>query len=150
VSFSVVAGGTPSLSYQWYRDNVALANGPKVTGATTPTLTINGDLSGGSALWDSGVYTVRITNLCNHVVTSASACIQSFNPILTMNLGLPSVGFASLPGLVYNVYYRSDLGPTASWQLLEGVIGTGTTNIVVDPDPNPVMRFYQVVPQPRP
>ena len=37
-SFSVGAAGTPVLKYQWFRDAVALVNGPKISGATTNKL----------------------------------------------------------------------------------------------------------------
>ncbi len=37
---SVVAVGSPPLSYQWYQGGTALANGGRISGADTPYLTI--------------------------------------------------------------------------------------------------------------
>src|SRR5204863_280005 len=46
--FSVSAGGTEPLSYQWLKDGMALVNGGKTAGALTATLTVS-NLSGADA-----------------------------------------------------------------------------------------------------
>src|SRR4030095_8681431 len=40
-SFSIVATGTAPLNYQWRRGTTNLVDGGNISGATTPTLTIN-------------------------------------------------------------------------------------------------------------
>jgi hypothetical protein len=50
-------GGTPA--YQWFKGTVALIDGARISGATTPTLTINPAIAS-----DSGVYRCRATNTC--------------------------------------------------------------------------------------
>ena len=40
VIFAVVSGGTTPLSYRWYANGVALANGGRISGATSANLTI--------------------------------------------------------------------------------------------------------------
>ncbi len=70
VSFSVTAGGTPPLSYQWQ------FNGTNLAGATTNAQTLaNVQVS------QSGSYTVQVTNLYGSVVSS--------NAVLTVNLPPP-------------------------------------------------------------
>jgi choice-of-anchor B domain-containing protein len=66
-SFTVAATGTGTLSYQWRRNNVALANGGAISGATTPTLTISGVQPG-----DEGQYDVLITASCGSVLSDAA------------------------------------------------------------------------------
>lgn len=56
-SFEVIAQGISPLTFQWFRDGVALVDGPTVSGATTGELTLS-DLS----VADSGEITVRISN----------------------------------------------------------------------------------------
>lgn len=76
-SFSVLATGTDPLSYQWYKDGVALANGGSTAGADSATLS----LTGISAI-NAGSYNVQVGNALGSI-TSASA-------ILTINAPPPS------------------------------------------------------------
>ncbi len=74
--FSVVATGYGTLTYQWRRNGVPLIDGDRISGATTPTLTID-------PTWvaDSGSYDVVIADDCG-AVTSAVATLT-----VTANLG---------------------------------------------------------------
>ena len=55
-SFTVTASGEGNLTFRWLRNNIALNNGGRISGADTPTLTINDiDTS------DDGVYAVLIS-----------------------------------------------------------------------------------------
>ena len=63
VTFSIVATGSPTPSFQWSRNGVALA------GATSPTLTLNN-----VGLADTGVYTIALINDVG-AVTSAAAVL---------------------------------------------------------------------------
>jgi len=65
-SFTVAATGTPTLVYQWRKDTVDLSDGGNISGANTPTLTIDPTTAG-----DSGNYDVVVSNGCGSV-TSAS------------------------------------------------------------------------------
>ena len=64
--FSVTAAGS-DVTYQWYKDGVALSDGGNISGATTATLTITevDDT-------DAGEYTVRLTNNCDTVDSNAA------------------------------------------------------------------------------
>jgi hypothetical protein len=57
VSFTVVAAGTPTPTYQWRKGGAALANGGVINGATSATLTISGVVAG-----DAGNYDVVALN----------------------------------------------------------------------------------------
>ncbi len=72
-TFSVAATGT-SLSYQWRRNFINLANGGAISGATTPALSINP-----AAIADNlGQYDVVISNSCA-VTTSRTAVLGVSN-----------------------------------------------------------------------
>lgn len=56
-SFSVVAGGSPTLTYQWSKGVTPLLNGGNVSGATGPTLVLTNVQAG-----DAANYSVVVTN----------------------------------------------------------------------------------------
>ena len=67
VTFSVVAGGTAPLSYQWYKGS------SKISGATSASYTINDIKSN-----DAGKYTVKVSNSIGSV-TSSSAILTVYD-----------------------------------------------------------------------
>ena len=69
VTFDVIAEGTEPLSCQWYKDGVALVDGPHITGALTPTLSLSNVLR-----CDAGGYFLVVTN-AHGSVTSAVATL---------------------------------------------------------------------------
>jgi len=69
-SFTVVATGSGTLTYRWRRNGSNLSDGGNISGATTPTLTINPTLAG-----SPGTYTVRVTNNWGSV-TSANRTLS--------------------------------------------------------------------------
>ncbi len=64
--FSVTAGGTNPLTYQWRRDGVNLMNGGNVAGATSAMLTVSNVSEA-----DNGDYTVRVNNTCGPAISEA-------------------------------------------------------------------------------
>lgn len=80
VTFSVVASGAESLSYQWRRNAVALVDDGRISGATTPTVMIDP-----VELSDAGDYDAVVTNACGSV-TSATATL-TVNPVDCPNPG---------------------------------------------------------------
>ena len=65
VNFTVVASGTPPLTYQWRYNNVNLADGANVTGATTSTLRLTGVTTA-----QFGNYSVVVRNAASSVTSS--------------------------------------------------------------------------------
>jgi len=77
-SFTVVAAGTAPLSYQWKRNGTNINNGGSVSGATTPTLTLNN-----AQPLQGGLYSVAISNAAGGLVSSPVA----FNIIAALTVG---------------------------------------------------------------
>jgi len=96
-TFAVSAIGSDVLAYQWYFNDTPLADGGRVSGSATASLTI---LNSQSA--DIGVYQVVVTN--NYGITSsvpASLTVLSAPPVVTRqpaNLFEPLNGNASFLG----------------------------------------------------
>jgi pectate lyase len=85
--FSVVVGGTPPLSYQWYSNTNTL-----IPDATNATLTVND-----AQLSDSGEYSVVITNFSGSV-TSDFAHLTVNIPVAPSIITDPQDQFISLGG----------------------------------------------------
>lgn len=75
--FSIVAAGDEPFSYQWYKDGVALANGGRVNGATTPSLMLVNVMGG-----NRGEYRVAVSN-ASGCVTSTVATLTVMEPLIT-------------------------------------------------------------------
>jgi hypothetical protein len=75
-SFSVVAVGVPTLSYQWELNGVALSDGGGIAGSANSTLTIT-KVRGN----DTGNYTVVVSNSSGN--TTSGAAVLSVSPGLT-------------------------------------------------------------------
>jgi autotransporter-associated beta strand protein len=69
VPFTVVAAGN-SLSYQWYKNGIALTNGGDVSGAKTANLVISPAQAADAAMTANGYYVV-INDPCGNIVTSS-------------------------------------------------------------------------------
>jgi hypothetical protein len=122
--FSVVAGGSVPLSYQWKRNGVDLVDGPTasgsvIAGSATPTLTISGlspDLS------DAGTYSVGVSNVINGVPKG----LVSAGAKLTV-LAIPTAP-VSIAGLVAHLPFDGNLAD-ATGRGNNGVSIHTTTNI---------------------
>ncbi|MEO5802309.1 MAG: immunoglobulin domain-containing protein [Verrucomicrobiota bacterium] len=76
VTFSVVAGGTGPLTYQWRKNDATLNNGGNISGATTDTLTIANITSA-----DEAAYDVIVTGGFSSTETSQKAALMVQNPV---------------------------------------------------------------------
>jgi hypothetical protein len=109
VSLTVVATGPPTLSYQWFQNNVAISDTANFSGTTTPTLTITDVTATNST---TGTFRVNVTNPYG-TTPSSNAVVNVTNP--------PAVSIAFLRTLVDTNYIATN--STALWQ----VTGTVTT-----------------------
>ena len=71
--FTVVAAGSPTITYQWYKNSTPLVNGlsptgSTIAGATNAALTISNVFAG-----DAGNYYVQVSNLSGPVFSSTNA-----------------------------------------------------------------------------
>ena len=73
VTFSVIASGTASLTYQWRK------NGTAIAGATSPSLTLSS-----SAASDVGSYSVVVANNLGSVTSSAAVLTVDTPPVITL------------------------------------------------------------------
>ena len=77
-TFSVVAGGSMPLSFQWRKDAVPLVDGAKISGARTTALSLANVLGG-----DAGGYSVVVSNGLNSV-TSSVVRLTVIDPLITV------------------------------------------------------------------
>jgi uncharacterized repeat protein (TIGR03803 family) len=129
VTLSVLAGGTPPLTYQWF------FRGAAISGATSATLTLTNLIDA------AGAYTVRVTN-AGGSTNSAPAHLTLFqiNPDRSLTL-------LGEPGVLHRIDFTDQIAATPqSWQPLTNVVlGVGATQII---DPQAVamgQRFYRGV-----
>ncbi|WP_334319023.1 immunoglobulin domain-containing protein, partial [Termitidicoccus mucosus] len=76
VTFTVTATGDAPLSYQWKKGSANLANGERITGATSAMLTISGLTAA-----DAGSYTVTVTNAVNSATSNAATLAVTPSPL---------------------------------------------------------------------
>lgn len=77
----VVAFGSPPITYQWYRDDMALYDDARLTGATTPTLTVWSPVAG-----DSGSYHCVVGGACGGASSASAALVVTDTPQLSTDL----------------------------------------------------------------
>ena len=129
-SFSATAAGSAPLSYQWQLNGVNLANGGRVSGARTNTLSVTNVQPA-----DAGSYTLVVSNAAG-VVTSAVAVLAVTGPpaitvqpasqsVAAGNNAAFSVTAAGTPPLSYQWQFNS--------AALSGATGTSVTLADVQP-----------------
>jgi uncharacterized repeat protein (TIGR03803 family) len=84
VSFAVTAGGSAPLSYQWLFNSNRLADGGRISGSTTPALTISNAVP-----TDAGTYAVIVSNPAGWV-TSSYALLRVINPYPALTISTPA------------------------------------------------------------
>ncbi len=86
VQLSVVAAGSPTLQYKWFKGVTEIADGGNISGATTARLTISN-----AAPADAGSYTCTVNNDTPPAATSAAAIVtisaDTVRPVLTRAVG---------------------------------------------------------------
>lgn len=134
-SFSVVAVGTPPLSYQWRKD------GADIVGATLDTLTLTNVQSA-----QAGGYSAVVTNIAGSV-TSVVATLSVLAPPTMTNQILVGHNFSVLVstalGANYTLQYKNTLAD-ADWKDAEALPGTGSAITLTDSTATSAARFYRV------
>jgi hypothetical protein len=77
-SLSVTATGSAPLGYQWQLNGMTLANGGRISGATTNALAITGVQPA-----DAGSYTLVVSNAVGVVTSAAATLTVSGPPVIT-------------------------------------------------------------------
>jgi len=77
-TFSVTAGGTPLLAYQWQKNGTNMTDGGNVSGSATALLTLTNVSSG-----DMANYAVVVTNTYGSATSSVATLTVLFGPIIT-------------------------------------------------------------------
>ena len=86
VNLTVVAAGSPTLQYKWFKGITEITDGGNISGATTARLTISN-----AAPADAGSYTCRVNNDTPPAATSTAAIVtisgDLTRPVLTRAVG---------------------------------------------------------------
>ncbi len=75
VQLTAQVDGSATIAYTWKKDGVVVTDGGRISGATTPTLTITGGL-----VSDRGLYTLSVTNSFLPGATSTAAHVSVLGP----------------------------------------------------------------------
>lgn len=142
VIFSVIASGSPPLSYQWQFDSTNLTDGNGVFGAGTSALTLTN-----VAPSQSGTYRVIITNSLGSVTSAPVSLVVNISaPLLTIaRSGLNIILMWPADSSGFTLKSTSKLGPPPVWTVVStppvSVNGTNVvTNIISE-----TLQFYQLV-----
>jgi hypothetical protein len=137
-SFTVLAGGTEPLAYQWRRDNNNLA---EATNATLSLINVRTNQSGG--------YAVVITNLAG----SKTSMVAQLTVAVPPAPDLPSPGmsgsqfvfsFVPVVGLT-NTVQTNAAGSGGNWGALTNIPPPSTATVISITNPiNGAARFYRV------
>ncbi len=132
VSFTVAASGTGPFTYQWYKDNVAIA------GATGATLTLNPVRPN-----TGGLYTVAVTNAAGTIRSNAATLNVGPRGLLRAYLG--TFGAADSAGArgKFGLYVRDDGSAVFLAYEVSGRLGFIVRNVQLD-----ASRHFQFATQP--
>lgn len=139
-TFSVVAGGTAPLAYQWY------FNGTNISGATATSHSLSG-----VTLADAGDYMVRVANLYGSVISSVARLTHisappGYNQVsgLLLGAGEMRLSFVGIPGWNYALDRSFSLSPAEWVPQATNLAGAGGTLIFTNtPDPT-TNNFWRV------
>ena len=134
---SVSAQGSGQLTYQWFKDGIAINSG------TNSSLLFPSVL-----LTDGGLYSVVVTSTLGSVTnTPAQLVVNPANISLGLYAGITVDG---VPGFTYGIQYSSDLTDTNSWVTLTNLTLTQPVEVWMDPSVDvhaagAIKRFYRVI-----
>ncbi len=119
ITLSITATGGAPLSYQWFKNGVALVNGGNISGAVTNVLKISSLTTN-----DSGVYSVVVSNPVGSV-SSSSALTVVAPPVITV----PPVSEGVIVGNVASFSVVNTGTAPFNYQWYKGIkVVSGATN----------------------
>lgn len=110
-TFSVAATGTPTLAYQWQKNQADLSNGGHYSGVTTPVLTVS---LANSA--DAANYRCVVTNAYGQATSNEAALVVTLCSSPVVLNGSFEAGQTGGVGTGWTGYQRAPL-PATSWSL---------------------------------
>jgi hypothetical protein len=136
VTFSVIASGTPSVSYQWQK------NGINISGATSSTYSINAASDS-----DAGIYSVIVSNSSGSVVSSG-ALLTVLPPVISPVIVTQPVSQTAKLGdsVTFSVYVTGSGTINYQWSK-DGVIlsNSNSSTYTVNPVQSTSSGSYKVV-----
>lgn len=118
-SFHVTATGSTPLSFRWYFGDTPLSNGGRVSGATSPDLTITSITPA-----DAGSYWVQVTNSVRSTNSVAATLALPAPPVITNQPRTQVVGVGGQA--VFTVQATGTLPMTYQWYQNGAAIGGAT------------------------
>jgi len=134
--FSVLAGGSPALSYQWR------FNGTNTLAATTETLTITN-----AQLTNVGDYQVIITNTYGSATSPVAALALVLPPrfqSISVQTGTLTMTWNGAAGITYQVQYKTNVIQRYWSNLGSSIFATGNVVTAHDIISSDRQRFYRV------
>ncbi|MSU57395.1 MAG: peptidase S8 [Pedosphaera sp.] len=138
-TFSVSAGGTAPLGYQWKFNNAPIAGATASSFTRTPTLTSH-----------AGNYSVVVSNAIGSVTSSTAVLTVNVVPApqllpLTLAAGNQvTVKWSAVSGRSYRVQFNSSVG--GAWTSLSpDVLVNGSVGSKIDSTGGAAQRFYRVI-----
>jgi hypothetical protein len=139
-TFTTIAGGTPPLTYQWLRNNLALTNGGNISGASSSAL-----ICSNIAQADAGSYSVAVSNSIGSV-SSAGVPLTVVIPPQVNSISLLadrniSMTFSGSSNITYQIDASTNL---VQWMDLTNLSSPNGIMQFIDMDAtNFARRFYR-------
>jgi hypothetical protein len=107
--FMITASGSPPLNYQWRQNGTNLADGARITGSTTPGLSIAGLVAA-----DAGNYDVVVANS----FSSTTSHVATLTVLLPPSITIPPTNLAIISGsnAVFSVAADGSAPLSFQWQ----------------------------------
>jgi len=146
-AFTVIAGGTQPLSYQWYFNNTPLTNNAHYAGVTSTNLAVFS-----AQLADAGSYSVIVTNYLGSVTSSiANLLVVSNPPAITTQPQSQSVNVGT--NLTFTTAVTGDAPLNFQWYFngvplvnTSHILGSTSNNLtVVNAQTNDMGNYFMIV-----
>ncbi len=125
-TFTVTAGGTAPITYQWQKFNAGVwgnvVNGGDISGATTATLQIANIEAA-----DAGDYHVIVHSACGTDITSNTASL-AVNPATAITVQPVSLTQCATSNVIFTVTATGTAPVTYQWQKLTGAVWNNLLN----------------------